>query len=130
MKELHDFLKSMTFDFFGSGKHKINSAAFLAEENAVFLDVRSQEEIESLSFTLKHHMPSLHIPIDEIPDRMSEIPKDAFIGIFCPAGVRATMVYTYLKIMGYPNIRILEGGYDGLTAELKPGKLLKKINNK
>ena len=130
MKELNDFLESMTFDFFGSGKHKINSAAFLAEKNTLFLDVRSHDEFASLSFTLKHHMPSLHIPIDEIPDRANEIPKDALTGIFCSSAVRATMVYTYLKIMDYPNVRILEGGYDGLTAELKPGKLLKKIKNK
>ena len=130
MKELNDFLKSMTFDFFGSGKHKINSTTFLAENNTLFLDVRSHDEFASLSFTLKHHMPALHIPIDEIPDRVNEIPKDSLIGIFCPTGVRATMVYTYLKILGYPSVRILEGGYDGLTAELKPGKLLKKINNK
>ena len=75
-------------------------------------------------------MPVLCIPIEEIPGRMNEIPKSKHIGIFCSSGVRATMVYVYLRAHDYANVRILEGGYGGIVEEFKPGKLLKKIKDK
>ena len=56
---------------------------------------------------------------------MEEIPKDRFVGVFCPAGVRSTMVYTYLLSKGFEfdQVRILEGGYAALTEALKPNKV-------
>jgi len=118
------FLKTMTFEFFGGGKHKITAADFFSADNALFLDVRSRDEIASVCFTL--HQPTLEVPIDEISDHFTEIPKGPLIGIFCPAGIRASMVYAFLRINGYNNVRIIEGGYSSLTDELKPGKLLKR----
>jgi len=130
MKRIENTLKNMTFDFFGSGKHKTDPASLFSDENAVFLDVRSNEENDTLTFPLSHHIQVIHIPTDEIPERTEEIPKDRPVAIFCPAGVRASMVYLYLKGLGYENIKILEGGYEGLTAELKPGKIRKHIAGK
>jgi len=128
MQKLDDFLKKMDFNYFGAGKHKTTPDKLFATEDALFLDVRSVEEYETISFDLKYHIPSLHIPTDEIPERLSEIPKDKFIGVFCPASVRATMIFVYLKIAGFENVKIVEGGYNALTAELKPGKIYKRIN--
>ena len=127
MERLNKVLKSMTLEFFGSGKHKISPSFHLSAENSLFLDVRSNEEIQTVAFNLVHHMPVLHIPISEIPDRVKEIPKDKIVGIFCSSGVRATMVYFYLRGLGYENVRILEGGYAELAGEFKPGKLLKHL---
>ncbi len=127
MQNMDDFLQSMTFDFFGSGKHKIAADQFFALDDALFLDVRSREELASLRFALQHHMPTLQIPIDEIPARLHEIPKEPLIGIFCSSSIRTSMVYAYLRIHDYQNVRILEGGYDAITAELKPGKLHKRL---
>jgi len=130
MEKLEEIMKSMTFEFFGSGAHKVKAGDHFSKENALFLDVRSIEEADSLSFKLIHHMPVLHIPIEEIPDRKGEIPENKHIGIFCSSGVRATIVYAYLRANGYGNVRILEGGYSGIMEEFKPGKLLKKMKNK
>ena len=129
MKEFDELLRSMNLDFFGKGKHKISPSTHFNAENSILLDVRSKEEFETLSLNLYHHMPVLHIPIDEIPDRLNEIPKDKKIGIFCSSGVRATIVYVYLRLKGYSpdNVKILEGGYGALVSELTPGKLLSKI---
>lgn len=126
-KKLSEVLKSMDFDFFGSGKHKVSSSMHLTEKNALFLDVRSKKELETIPFSLVHHMLVLDIPIDEVPDRVSEIPKDKIVGVFCSSGVRSTMVYLYLRVLGYDNVRIIEGGYAELVEELKPGKLLKQL---
>ncbi len=130
MDKINDVMKSMTFDFFGSGKHKISPSMHLTEKNSLFLDVRSIEELDTITFSLVHHMPVLHIPIDEIPNRVNEIPEDKTIGIFCSSGVRSTMVYLYLRTLGFENVRLIEGGYAELADEFKPGKLLKHLNKK
>lgn len=127
MNNLDKTLKKMSFEFFGGGNHKMTAEKFMAAENTFFLDVRAQEEFETLSFGLKHHMPSAHIPIDQIPERTDELPKDKTIGIFCASGNRSTMVYLYLQANGFENARIIEGGYPELVAEIKPGKLLKRL---
>lgn len=133
MKNIDKVLKTMTFDFFGNGKHKISPSRHLSDKNSVFLDVRSAEELATITFSLVHHMPVLHIPIDEIPERINELPHDKIIGVFCSSGVRSTMVYLYLRTLGFENVRIIEGGYAELVDEFKPGKLLKHVakdNNK
>jgi len=130
MERIEDIMKSMTFEFFGSGTHKVRASDHFSKDNALFLDVRSEEERNTLSFELIHHMPVLHIPICKVSERLDEIPKDKHIGVFCSSGVRATIVYVYLRAHGYENVRILEGGYNSIVEEFKPGKLLKKIKNK
>ena len=129
MKEFDKLLKSMDLDFFGKGKHKIKAGEHFCDSNGVMLDVRSKEEYETLALNLYHHIPVIHIPIDEIPEKINEIPKDKTIGIFCSSGTRATMVYVYLRLKGYEadKVKILEGGYAALAEEFKPGKLLKKL---
>lgn len=127
MTDLDKVLRSMTLDFFGNGRHKISPLLAVTDKDSIFLDVRSKEEVETISFSLLHHLHVLHIPINEIPDRIAEIPKDKKIGVFCASGVRSTMVYLYLQSKGYDKVRIIEGGYPELVQELKPGKLLKHI---
>ena len=128
MEKLNLFMKEMDFDFFGKGKHKITPTELLNNDDGLFMDVRSKEEYHSFSFGLKHHIQTIHIPIEEIPERVDEIPKNKLIGIFCPASIRATMVFVYLKIAGFSNVKIVEGGYDALTLELKPGKVYKAVH--
>ena len=129
MEKLENVLRTMSLEFFGSGKHKISASAHFNQKDAVFLDVRSNEEHKTLSFSLVYHMPVIHIPICQIPDRLDEIPKDKLVGIFCSSGVRSTMVYLYLQGLGFENVRILQGGYSEIADELKPGKLLKHLKN-
>lgn len=130
MNNLEKVLKSMSLEFFGSGKHKISPSAHFSEKDSLFLDVRSNEEFNTLSFGLLYHVPVIHIPICEISERMNEIPKNKLVGVFCSSGVRSTMVYLYLRGMGYDNVSILEGGYLEIANEFKPGKLLKYLANK
>ncbi len=120
-------VQEMTFDFFGAGKHKIGMEKLFSTDSAVFLDVRSLPEVESIQLNLKHHINVLHIPIDEIPNRIEEIPKDNIIGIFCSAGTRSAIVYVYLRMKGYTNVYITLGGYEAVTNLILPGKLLQRI---
>jgi len=127
MNNLDNLLQSMTFDFFGSGKHKIEMEKLLETKDAIFLDVRSRQEWESLQIKLEHHIRVIWIPIDEIPSRYNEIPQDKTIGIFCSAGTRSTVGYLYLRSLGYENVRIAPSSYDAITNLLLPGKLHKTI---
>lgn len=127
MSDMDHVLRTMTFAFFGAGKHKIEMEKLLTMENAVFLDVRSIPEMESVQLRLGHHIEVLHIPANEIPDRINEIPRDKTVGIFCSAGTRSAIVYAYLRSKGYENVRIALGGYEAVTNLLLPGKLLKHI---
>ncbi|MBN2345419.1 MAG: rhodanese-like domain-containing protein [Candidatus Aminicenantes bacterium] len=101
--------------------------ALLAEKEAVFLDVRSRQEWESLQIRLEYHVRVLWIPIDEIPERHNEIPRDRTVGVFCSSGSRSVMVYLYLRSLGYEKVRIAPSHYDAITSLLLPGKLHKAI---
>jgi len=126
---MEQILKSLTIDFFGKGKHKISPEKFFEMENGILLDVRSKEEAGSISIKMEYHfnVESINIPIDEIPDRIDEIPKEKSVAVFCPANVRSAIVYAYLLSKGFPDVRIVEGGYSALTEALKPGKVLKVV---
>ncbi len=124
-------LNSLTFEFFGSGQHKMTPEKLFETESAVLLDVRSQEEAASLSINMSEH-PNIecrHIPVNEIPDRFDELPQDRLIAVFCPAQIRSSIVYAFLRTKRFEQVKVLEGGYNALTEALKPGKLLKSIRS-
>ena len=128
MNEIEKVISEMDFQYFGTGQHKMEVDEFLAAKNTIFLDVRAKEEHETIKLPLLHHCQVLEIPTDEIPTRVNEIPKDKTIGIFCSAGVRATIIFVYLKSKGYNDVNIILGGYPPLMAALMPGKLYKKLS--
>ena len=126
---MEQILRNLTLDFFGKGKHKITPEKFFEIEDGIFLDVRSKEEAASISIKMGYHLniQSINIPINEIPDRIDEIPKENPVAVFCPASVRSAIVYAYLLSQGFSNVRIIEGGYPALTEAVMPGKVLKVV---
>jgi len=125
MNRFADILRGMDLEFFAGGGHKTTAGKLFESGDAVFLDVRSNEEVESVSFPLKFQAEYIHIPTDEIPDSLSEIPRDRTTGVFCSSGVRAAIVYAFLRANGFDNVRILVGGYESLFKELKPDSIVK-----
>ena len=126
---MESLLKRLTFDFFGTGQHKIAPDQLMQKDNVLFLDVRSREEAETLAFKFKYH-PNItceNIPLNELPDKINNIPKEKFIAVFCPANVRSSIAFIYLLSKGFKNVRIIEGGYPGISEAVKPGKVLKVI---
>ncbi len=123
MDAFAQILKTMDLTFFAKGKHKITAEKLFDIKDAIFLDVRSKPENESVNFPLKIQSQCLHIPTDEIPGRLSEIPKDKAIGVFCSAGVRSAIVYAFLRAHGFENVKILTGGYETLFKALMPGQI-------
>lgn len=128
---MEQILKKFTLEFFGTGKHKILPEKFFETKNGFLLDVRSKEEAGSLSIRLDYHpnVKCRNIPIDELPDRIDEIPHDASIAVFCSGTARSAIAYVYLLSKAYSNVRIIVGGYSALTEALMPGKVLKALQN-
>jgi rhodanese-related sulfurtransferase len=69
----------------------------------VILDVRTKEEVADGMFK-----NAIHIPLDEIESRASELPKDKEILVHCSTGARAQMAWEALKKEGF-NSRFLVG---------------------
>ncbi len=127
MEELNKVMESLTLEFLGSGTYRVSPQQFIAEKDAIFLDIRTNEEIETISLNLKYHQTVLRIPLNELPKRLGEIPKDKIVGLFCSSGVRIAMAYLYLRTAGFENVLMISGGLDAIISELKPGGVLKAV---
>lgn len=75
------------------------------EKDLTILDVT--EEMERMVF----HIPgSVHIPLGQLRQRMSELPKDRLIVIYCAIGVRSYNAARILMQNGFSDVKVLEGG--------------------
>lgn len=81
----------------------------------LLLDVREPEERAAASID-----PSVHIPMDQVPDRLSELPRGTPIVVYCHHGSRSAMVAGYLEGEGFPSILNLTGGIDAWSAQVDP----------
>lgn len=127
-KDFSEWLSGLDFEFWSTGQHKIDPPIFFekwAKDEAVLLDVRAAQEkyFASLPF-------ALDIPINELPARLNEIPRDKLVATFCSGGDRANVALAYLRTQGFDNVRIIKAAYPELMAELMPGKLRKIIQSK
>lgn len=84
-----------------SGKELL---AMLIKKQAVLVDIRFKEEQEAWgpSFALK-------IPLNELPARLDELPKDKIIVAACPHIDRAGIAMTYLSTKGYHACYLVDG---------------------
>jgi NADPH-dependent 2,4-dienoyl-CoA reductase/sulfur reductase-like enzyme/rhodanese-related sulfurtransferase len=76
----------------------------LGEDNAVILDVRDDDEI-----ACKPIAQEVHIPINQLRGRLSELPKDRPIQVCCAVGARAYNAVRMLLQHGY-QASLLSGG--------------------
>ena len=83
---------------------------------AELLDVRVPVETKvwQMNFGLK-------IPVNELPDRLDELPKDKIIVCSCPKTDRSIVARTYLASLGI-EAKYLRGGLLGMVDRLKGGK--------
>ncbi|MGL4735267.1 MAG: FAD-dependent oxidoreductase [Enterovibrio sp.] len=110
---------------FGSAKDVINQAAFVATNlmkgdakaihfdeidnltaDQVLLDVRNPMELQNVGYL----SDAINIPVDQLRQRMNELPKDKEIVIYCQVGLRGNVAYRQLVNNGF-KARNLIGGY-------------------
>lgn len=81
------------------------TAALQDRDDVLLLDVREQWEYDA------GHIPGItHIPMNEIPDRIAEIPTDQTVIVSCQTGNRSSQVTQFLRQQGYENVHNLQGG--------------------
>ncbi len=115
-----DVLREMDIEFLVSGEYGITveeAAKFVDHPHFVFLDLRTREEHDHLTFPF-----AKHIPLHELPDRVHELTTDKFIITFCVSGFRAAMGYAFLRTQGFDEIKALKGRLDELAGVITPGR--------
>ncbi|MBC7002233.1 pyridine nucleotide-disulfide oxidoreductase family protein [Photobacterium sp. BZF1] len=110
---------------YGSAKDVINQAAFVANniikgdatpihydeidnlsDDQLLLDVRNPGELKSSGYL----EGAVNIPVDQLRQRLDELPKDKEIVIYCAVGLRGNVAYRQLVNNGF-RARNLIGGY-------------------
>ncbi len=86
--------------------------------SVMLLDVRTAEE-----FSFGSLPGAVNIPLDDLRERMQELPKDKEIIVFCAVGLRGYLAQRILRGHGYMAVRNLIGGYKTFaTANAPVGK--------
>ena len=70
-----------------------------------FLDVRTQEEWDEF-----HAPDSTLIPLDQLPERLNELPKDELIVVVCRSGNRSATGRQILIEAGFTRVTSMKGG--------------------
>jgi rhodanese-related sulfurtransferase len=81
----------------------------------LLLDVREEDEVAAARID-----PSVHIPMNEVPARLAEIPSEREIIVYCHHGSRSAMVAAFLEARGYPKVWNLSGGIDAWSKRVDP----------
>lgn len=114
---------------YGSAKDVINQAAFVANniikgdatpihydaiddlnDEQLLLDVRNPGELKNVGYL----EGAINIPVDQLRQRIGELPKDKEIIIYCAVGLRGNVAYRQLVNNGF-KARNLIGGYRTYT---------------
>jgi NADPH-dependent 2,4-dienoyl-CoA reductase/sulfur reductase-like enzyme/peroxiredoxin family protein/rhodanese-related sulfurtransferase/TusA-related sulfurtransferase len=123
--DLQDFEQAYAPPY-SSAKDPVNIAGFNAEniikgkvkivhwhdvagynpDHEYLLDVRTPEE-----YALGAIEGAVNIPVDELRDRLAELPQDKKIIIYCAVGLRGYLASRILTQNGFTNVVNLSGGY-------------------
>lgn len=123
---------------YSAAKDPVNMAGFVAEniltgkvktahwreltqpnQGILLIDVRTKME-----YSLGTWPGAINIPVDDLRERLAEIPKDKPIIVSCAVGLRGYLAYRILTQNGYTNVRNLSGGYKTWHAATTPLKRL------
>ena len=84
---------------------ELNTLLKTDDKPIYLLDVREQHE-----FDFCHIENSYLMPMQTVPSKMAELPKDKTIVVICHHGMRSQQVANFLIQKGFNNIANLDGG--------------------
>src|ERR1700741_4585341 len=84
-------------------------------ERPVILDGREPEAIAIASFPGANH-----IPMGDIPSRLTELDPDQETVVVCHHGIRSAQVAMYLAQQGFEHVLNLSGGIDAWSEDADP----------
>jgi len=83
----------------------LQSLLHATPESVFLLDVRTPRE-----FAAGRISGSVLIPMNQVPSRLAEVPKDKRVVVVCASGARSAAVVDYLQRNGYPDAVNYSGG--------------------
>lgn len=81
-------------------------------ESFLFIDTRSDEAYSAATID-----GALHIEWRDIFSRLDEVPTDRKVVLFCNTGALSAQATFGLRVMGYDNVLVLQGGLQAWQAE-------------
>ncbi len=82
---------------------------------ALLVDVREQWERQVAAIP-----GSLHIPMGEVPARVTELPTDRDLVLHCHHGARSLQVAHWLSAQGFDHLANMDGGIDEWSTTVDP----------
>ena len=79
------------------------------------LDIREAEELQICAIE-----GNVHIPMNDIPANLEQLPKDHPLVVMCHVGGRSAQVTGWLRAQGYENAVSLAGGIAAWSNEIDP----------
>lgn len=122
-KEFDAFFSKFTQQACANSKLFISAAETMdmirKQENYLLLDIRTDGEASVIALS---DTKSLHIPLEHLfeENNLAKLPTDRPILILCHSGTRATMGATGLKMIGFSNARVIQGGLISLSTDNNP----------
>ncbi|MCX8085082.1 MAG: hypothetical protein N3C60_09200 [Calditerrivibrio sp.] len=114
---MDDYIRSLSMSSIGAQRFNIEQLIeSMNKGEAILLDIRYGFELDVWEMKI-----AKHIPLNELPDRLNELPKDKIIVCACPLEARSNIACQYLSMKGY-NAKYLLGGLLGLAERLKGGQ--------
>ena len=82
---------------------------------ATLVDVRTADE-----YALGHLDGAVNVPLDDLRERLDEIPADRPVVVYCGVGLRGYLASIILKANGYTDVRNLVGGLRTYETATRP----------
>lgn len=86
-----------------------------AGDKLQLLDVR-----EPWEYAIARLPNSVHIPLNEIPQRLRELDADGDVVVMCHGGGRSRRAAEYLLTRGFEHVANLSGGIDAWSRDVDP----------
>ncbi len=120
LEKLKSYFREMNFNAFGEGGFTTPATAIplLIKNGTFLLDLRTREEAEALSLPF-----AKHIPLNELPDRLEELPQEAPVIAFSQGPWRSSVALAYLTAKGFDQVSVIPQGLPEILKMLKPGPL-------
>jgi rhodanese-related sulfurtransferase len=84
-------------------------------EAVTVLDVREPWEIAIVSLP-----GTVNIPLNELPQRLTELDPKSELIVMCKAGTRSRRAAAYLQTRGFDRVANLTGGIDAWARDIEP----------
>jgi rhodanese-related sulfurtransferase len=93
---------------------QVEARALLEAGDVLLIDVRTSHEVA------QGMLPGArHIPMDELEERLAEIPKRGMKIVYCAGGGRSASVCDRLAADGYEDVFNLDGGFSEWTGAVE-----------